>query len=72
MITRQTLIAFLQENCNQEFSKEDLINRFSNLQIDEIVVEKVLSEIEVEFTYSKGELVATCKAGTVYFRWTAS
>lgn len=71
MLTKQDLFDFLQNNCDQEFSKEAIINRFSESQADEILVEKMLSEIEVEFTYSRKPLNATCKGGTVYFKWTA-
>lgn len=69
MLTKQDLFEYLK-NHDKEFSKEELINRFSVSQDDEILIEKMLSEVEVEYTYSKKPLNATCKSGTVYFRWT--
>jgi hypothetical protein len=70
MLTKQDLIEFLQNHYNKEFSKEELINRFSQDPSDEISIEKMLSEVEVEFTYLRKPLNATCKGGTVYFKWT--
>lgn len=70
MLTKENLFEFLQNNQNEEFSKEELINRFSRSQADEILIEKMLSEIEVQFTYSSKLLNVECKGGTVYFKWT--
>ena len=69
MLTKQDLFEFLQKHYTKEFSKEEIINRFSTSPADEISIEKMLSEIEVEFTYLRKPLNATCKGGTVYFKW---
>lgn len=69
MLSKQVLLEFLKSNNGNEFSKEELINRFAESDADEKLVDKLLSEIEVENTYNKQELTASCKGGTVYFRW---
>lgn len=70
MLTKQDIFQFLKNHHNNEFSKEEIINRFSKNQSDEVLIEKMLSEIEVEYTYARKPLNATCKGGTVYFKWT--
>lgn len=69
MLDKQVLLDFLKSNNGNEFSKEELINRFAVSDADEQLVDKLLSEIEVENTYNKKELIASCKGGTVYFKW---
>ena len=69
MIDKQILLDFLKSNDEKEFSKEELINRFATSVADEKLVDQLLSEIEVENTYNKKELTASCKGGTVYFKW---
>jgi hypothetical protein len=69
MIDKQILLDFLKSNDEKEFSKEELINRFAMSDADEKLVDQLLSEIEVENTYNKKELTASCKGGTVYFKW---
>ncbi|HSA75541.1 MAG TPA: hypothetical protein VLE21_05065 [Candidatus Nitrosocosmicus sp.] len=69
MLDKQILLDFLRSNNGNEFSKEELINRFAVCDADEELVDKLLSEIEVENTYNKKELIASCKGGTVYFKW---
>ncbi|HEU5120448.1 MAG TPA: hypothetical protein VFT71_05635 [Candidatus Nitrosocosmicus sp.] len=69
MLDKQVLLDFLKSNNDNEFSKEELINRFAVSDADEELVDKLLSEIEVENTYNKKELTAACKGGTVYFKW---
>ena len=69
MLDKQILLDFLKSNDGKEFSKEELINRFALSDADEKVVDQLLSEIEVENTYNKKQLTASCKGGTVYFKW---
>jgi hypothetical protein len=69
MLNKDILIDFLRSNDGNEFSKEELINRFAVSEANEELVDKLLSEIEVENTYNKRELIASCKGGTVYFKW---
>jgi hypothetical protein len=69
MLNKDILIDFLRSNDGNEFSKEELINRFAVSEENEELVDKLLSEIEVENTYNKRELIASCKGGTVYFKW---
>ena len=69
MLDKQVLLDFLKSNDGKEFSKEELINRFAESDDDAKLIDKLLSEIEVENTYNKKELTASCKGGTVYFKW---
>lgn len=69
MLGKQVLLDFLKSNCGKEFSKEELINRFAESDDDAKLIDKLLSEIEVDNTYVNNQLVASCKGGTVYFRW---
>ena len=69
MLDKQVLLDFLKSNGGKEFSKEELINRFAESDDDAKLIDKLLSEIEVDHTYVNNQLVASCKGGTVYFRW---
>jgi hypothetical protein len=69
MLDKQILLDFLKSNFGKEFSKEELINRFAESGDDEKLIDKLLSEIEVDHTYIRNQLVASCKGGTVYFKW---
>lgn len=69
MLDKRILLDFLRSNNGKEFSKEELINRFSKSGDDEKLIDRLLSEIEVDHTYIKNQLIASCKGGTVYFRW---
>ncbi|NOJ31685.1 MAG: hypothetical protein DA329_06070 [Candidatus Nitrosocosmicus sp.] len=69
MLDKQVLLDFLKSNDGKEFSKEELINRFAESDDDAKLIDKLLSEIEVDHTYVINQLVASCKGGTVYFRW---
>jgi hypothetical protein len=60
---------YFKNNPGKEFSKEEVINFFSKSVEDEIAIEHILSEIEVESTYSLSSLFVTCKADTVYYKW---
>jgi flagellar biosynthesis chaperone FliJ len=69
MITKEKLIKYLKETTSKEFSKEELINKFSNSFDEENELNDLLSELELESTYYKNNLNVSCKAGTVYYRW---
>ena len=70
MINKLELIDFFKINSGIEFSKEEIINIFSKSTGDENELDDFLSELEVNSTYASSNLVVTCKAGTVYFKWT--
>ncbi len=70
MISKSEFFNYLKNNSDKEFSKEEIINLFSTSLEDEDDIDKMLSEIEVEYTYNRSNLFVTCKAGTVYFKWT--
>ncbi len=72
MITRNDFINYLKRNSDTEFSKEEIINTFSNTKEDENFMDNLLSELEVESTYTQTNLNVNCKGGTVYFKWNSS
>ena len=69
MLDKRILLDFLRSNNGKEFSKEELINRFAKSGDDEKLIDRLLSEIEVDYIYIRNQLIASCKGGTVYFRW---
>lgn len=60
---------FLRNHSDEEFSKEELINRFAKTFSDENEIDAFLSEIEVDYTFRPSNMYVTCKSGTVYFKW---
>ena len=72
MIDKSDFYEYFKKNRGMEFSKEEIINIFSISSKDEVEIERFLSEMEVESTYSPSNLFVTCKAGTVYYKWNES
>ncbi len=72
MIDKSDFYFYFKKNRGMEFSKEEIVNIFSKSSEDEIEIERFLSEMEVESTYSPSNLFVTCKAGTVYYKWNES
>jgi hypothetical protein len=72
MIDKSDFYEYFKKNRGMEFSKEEIINIFSKSSKDEDEIERFLSEMEVESTYSPSNLFVTCKAGTVYYKWNES
>lgn len=71
-IDKSDFYEYFKKNRGIEFSKEEIINIFSKSSKDEVEIERFLSEMEVESTYSPSNLFVTCKAGTVYYKWNES
>ncbi len=69
MLNKDQFFNFLKMNNNMEFSKEEIINRFAGSKNEEQSIDSLLSELEVESTYTNSNLIASCKAGTVYYKW---
>jgi hypothetical protein len=69
MINSHDFINHLKKNPDTEFSKEEIINTFSKTEEEENIVNNLLSEIEVESTFTRTNLTVNCKGGTVYFKW---
>ncbi len=69
MLNKDQFFNFLKINNKMEFSKEEIINRFAESKNEEQSIDSLLSEIEVESTYTNSNLIASCKAGTVYYKW---
>jgi len=72
MINSHDFINHLKKNPDTEFSKEEIINTFSKTEEEENIVNNLLSEIEVESTFTRTNLIVNCKGGTVYFKWNKS
>ena len=72
MLNKDQFFNFLKINNNMEFSKEEIINRFAESKNEEQSIDSLLCEIEVESTYTNSNLIASCKAGTVYYKWKSS
>jgi hypothetical protein len=72
MLNKDQFFNFLKINNKMEFSKEEIINRFAESKNEEQSIDSLLSEIEVESTYTNSNLIASCKAGTVYYKWKSS
>ena len=72
MLNKNQFFDFLKINNKMEFSKEEIINRFAESKNEEQSVDSLLSELEVESTYTNSNLIASCKAGTVYYKWKSS
>jgi hypothetical protein len=69
MLNKDEFFSFLKINKNMEFSKEEIINRFAESKNEEQIIDSLLSELEVESTYANSDLAASCKGGTVYYKW---
>ena len=72
MLNKDQFFNFLKINNKMEFSKEEIINRFAESKNEEQSIDSLLSEIEVESTYTNSNLIASCKAGTVSCKWKSS
>jgi len=72
MLNKDEFFSFLKINNSMEFSKEEIINRFAESKNEEQSIDSLLSELEVESTYMNSNLTASCKAGTVYYKWKSS
>ena len=72
MLNKNQFFDFLRNNNNMEFSKEEIINRFAESKSEEQSIDSLLTELEVESTYLNSDLNASCKAGTVYYKWKSS
>ena len=72
MLNKDQFFDFLKINHSMEFSKEEIINRFAKSTNEEQSIDSLLSELELESTYTNSNLIASCKAGTVYYKWKSS
>jgi hypothetical protein len=72
MINRHDFLNYLEKNSDTEFSKEEIINTFSKTEEEQNIIDNLLSEIEVESTFTRTNLTVNCKGGTVYYKWNKS
>jgi len=72
MINKHDFLNYLKKKSDTEFSKEEIINTFSKTVEDENILNNLLSEIEVESTFTQTNFTVNCKGGTVYYKWNKS
>jgi hypothetical protein len=60
----------LKKHPERMYSREEILNLLSESQSDS-EVEKLLAELEVASSMkeSKSDVYATCRGGTVYYKW---
>ena len=73
-MTRETLLqeieAILRKDPSKMYSREEILNLLAERQNDE-EIDKLLAELEVASSLkeSKSDVYATCRGGTVYYKW---
>lgn len=69
-ILLQEIEAILRKDPSRMYSREEILNLLAERQNDE-EIDKLLAELEVasSLTESKSDVYATCRAGTVYYKW---
>jgi hypothetical protein len=66
----QEIEAILRKDPSKMYSREEILNLLAERQNDE-EIDKLLAELEVASSLkeSKSDVYATCRAGTVYYKW---
>jgi hypothetical protein len=73
-MTRQELLQEIQKILKREpdrmYSREEILNLLGN-KGDDAAIEGLLAELEVSSSMkeAKSDVHATCKGGTVYYKW---
>lgn len=67
---QQEILDMLKKHPERMYSREEILNLLSESQSDS-EVEKLLAELEVASSMkeSKSDVYATCRGGTVYYKW---
>ena len=62
--------SILRKNPSRMYSKEEILNFLAPRKKDK-EIERVLAELEVASSLkeSKSDVYATCRGGTVYYKW---
>ncbi|MEM3094586.1 MAG: hypothetical protein QXX64_02995 [Nitrososphaera sp.] len=60
----------LRKDPSRMYSKEEILNLLAPIKKDE-EIERLLAELEVSSSLkeSKSDVYATCRGGTVYYKW---
>ncbi len=63
----------LRKNPSRMYSKEEILNLLAPRKKDK-EIERLLAELEVSSSLkeSKSDVYATCRGGTVYYKWNKS
>ena len=63
----------LRNDASRTYSREELLNLLAPLKADR-KLEQLLAELEVKSSLQEGgsDVYATCKGGTVYYKWNKS
>ena len=69
-ILLQEIEAILRKDPSKMYSREEILNLLAERQNDE-EIDKLLAELEVASSLkeSKSDVYATCRGGTVYYKW---
>ena len=62
--------SILRRNLSGMYSKEEILNLLAPKKVDK-GIERFLAEVEVSISLkeSKSDVYATCRDGTVYYKW---
>ncbi|MDQ3872788.1 MAG: hypothetical protein M3258_04160 [Thermoproteota archaeon] len=63
----------LRRDPSKMYSKEEILNLLAPIEKDK-EIEALLAELEVESSVGEGRsnVYATCRAGTVYYKWNST
>ncbi len=66
----QVILGILQEEPGRMYSREEILNRLGH-RGDVAAIENLLAELEVSSSLkeSGSDIYATCRGGTVYYKW---
>ncbi|AIF84041.1 hypothetical protein NTE_01983 [Candidatus Nitrososphaera evergladensis SR1] len=66
----QEITEILKKNPERMYSREEILNLLSKMKSDD-EIDGLLAELEVASSLkeSKSEVYATCRGGTVYYKW---
>lgn len=73
-MTRNTLLqdieGILKKDSSRMFSREEILNLLAAKKSDK-EIDKLLAELEVSSSLkeSRSDVYATCRGGTVYYKW---
>ena len=69
-ILLQEIEAILRKDPSKIYSREEILNLLAEKH-DDKEIDKLLAELEVASSLkeSKSDVNATCRAGTVYYKW---
>jgi hypothetical protein len=71
--TMREIEKILRKDPSRMYSKEEILNLLAPKQKDK-EIERLLAELEVKSSLkeSRSDIYATCRGGTVYYKWNKS